>query len=74
MGRPVGREVGQIVVAGQGGEGLGQRCLQAVQRREPPVAMPAWQEEPAVNAHIMDLYAYLSARADGRQNGDRPTP
>ena len=47
---------------------------QAVQRREPPVAMPAWQEEPAVNAHIMDLYAYLSARADGRQSGDRPTP
>lgn len=47
---------------------------QAVQRREPPVAMPAWQEEPAVNAHIMDLYAYLSARADGRLGGDRPTP
>ena len=47
---------------------------QAVQRREPPVSMPAWQEEPAVNAHIMDLYAYLSARADGRQGGDRPTP
>ena len=47
---------------------------QAVQRREATLTMPAWQEEPAVNAHIMDLYAYLSARADGRQGPGRPTP
>ncbi len=47
---------------------------QAVQRREATLAMPAWQDEPAVNAHIMDLYAYLSARADGRQGPGRPKP
>ena len=34
--------------------------------KEPPMEMPAWQGEPAVNAHILDLYSYLSARADGR--------
>jgi len=45
---------------------------QAVQRREATIAMPAWQDEPPVNAHIMDLYAYLSARADGRQGPTRP--
>ena len=27
--------------------------------------MPAWQGEPQVTAHVMDLHAYLSARADG---------
>ena len=34
--------------------------------------MPAWQGEPAVNAHILDLYSYLSARADGRLPTGRP--
>ncbi len=34
-----------------------------VQRREEPLTMPAWQGEPRVQAHIADLYAYLSARA-----------
>ena len=47
---------------------------QAVQRREATLLMPAWQDEPQVNAHVMDLYAYLSARADGRQGPARPTP
>ena len=27
--------------------------------------MPAWQGEPKVDAHIVDLYAYLAARAEG---------
>jgi mono/diheme cytochrome c family protein len=27
--------------------------------------MPAWQGRPRVQAHIIDLYAYLSARAEG---------
>jgi hypothetical protein len=35
--------------------------------------MPAWQDEPPVKAHIMDLYAYLSARADGRQGTGQPS-
>lgn len=47
---------------------------QAVRRQEASVPMPAWQNEPEVNVHIMDLYAYLSARADGRQGPGRPQP
>jgi len=36
-----------------------------VQRKGYQMTMPAWQGEPTVNAHIVDLYAYLSARAQG---------
>ena len=43
-----------------------------VQRREEPLTMPAWQGEPRVQAPISDLYAYLSARAQGTQGPDRP--
>jgi len=42
-----------------------------VQRKEDALTMPAWQGEPRVNAHIVDLYAYLSARAQGTQGPDR---
>lgn len=45
-----------------------------MQRSEGALTMPAWQGEPRVNAHIMDLYAYLSARADGSQGPGRPAP
>ena len=45
-----------------------------MQRRERALEMPAWQGEPRVNAHIVDLYAYLSARAEGRQGPGRPAP
>ena len=38
------------------------------------LTMPAWQDEPRVNAHIADLYAYLSARAEGSQGPGRPAP
>jgi mono/diheme cytochrome c family protein len=45
----------------------------AVMKREQgALTMPAWQGEPRVNAHIMDLFAYLSARAEGMQGPDRP--
>ena len=45
-----------------------------VQRKDSALLMPAWEGEPSVNAHIADLYAYLSARAEGRQGPGRPTP
>jgi mono/diheme cytochrome c family protein len=45
-----------------------------MQRKAGALTMPVWQGEPRVNAHIMDLYAYLSARADGSQGPGRPTP
>ena len=43
-----------------------------VQRRKGALVMPAWQGEPRVNAHVVDLYAWLSARADGTQRPGRP--
>jgi mono/diheme cytochrome c family protein len=45
-----------------------------VQRKEGALTMPAWQGEPRVSAHIVDLFAYLSARAEGTQGTGRPTP
>ncbi len=45
-----------------------------MQRKEPPIAMPAWEGSPAVSAHIADLYAYLSARSEGLQGKGRPLP
>jgi mono/diheme cytochrome c family protein len=36
--------------------------------------MPAWQSNAVVNAHIVDLYAYLSARAEGSQGPGQPAP
>lgn len=44
------------------------------QRRQGGMTMPAWQGEPVVQAHIVDLYAYLSARAQGTQGPGRPAP
>lgn len=45
-----------------------------VQREDDVLTMPAWQDEPRVNAHIVDVYAYLSARANGTQGPGRPAP
>lgn len=45
-----------------------------IERRQGALAMPAWQAEPRVNAHIIDLYAWLSARAQGTQGPGRPPP
>jgi hypothetical protein len=45
-----------------------------VQRREGGLTMPEWQGEPRVTAHIADLYAYVSARAQGTQGPGRPAP
>lgn len=44
-----------------------------LKRQETPMTMPAWQGEPRVNAHIADLYVYLSARAEGRQGPGKPS-
>jgi mono/diheme cytochrome c family protein len=45
-----------------------------VQRRQGMLTMPVWHGEPRVSAHIVDLYAYVSARAQGTQGPDRPAP
>jgi mono/diheme cytochrome c family protein len=55
-------------------EGAAREALieRTMQRREGALTMPAWQGEPVVTAHIADLYAYLSARAQGTQGPERP--
>lgn len=44
------------------------------QRRQGALTMPPWQGEPQVNAHVVDLFAYVSARAQGTQGPGRPAP
>ena len=50
--------------------------IEEVLRRErgprPLIAMPAWDDDPQDNPHVLDLYAYLSARADGKLGPGRP--
>ncbi len=36
------------------------------------VSMPAWESNPAVKPHVLDLYAYLTARADGKLGPGKP--
>ena len=36
------------------------------------ISMPAWEKDAEISAHILDLYAYLSARADGMIGPGKP--
>ena len=36
------------------------------------IVMPAWDADPKVNPHVLDLFAYLSARADGKLGPGEP--
>lgn len=36
------------------------------------VVMPAWEDNPEVSPHVLDLFAYLNARADGKLGPGRP--
>jgi hypothetical protein len=63
-----------VVGAADGDDEATRRSLveDILRRQEQAFAMPAWQDEPPVSAHVLDLYAYLSARADGVQGPGRP--
>ena len=37
------------------------------------IVMPAWEADPKVHPHVLDLFAYLSARADGKLGPGKPT-
>lgn len=65
-----------LPAASAGSESAAREALveQILQRQEQAQQMPAWQGEPRVTAHIADLYAYLSARAQGTQGPGRPAP
>lgn len=56
------------------GQGSARETLvdEIVERRRGAISMPAWQGEPVVTAHVMDLYAYLAARSEGRLPAGRP--
>lgn len=57
-----------------GGAAADARVDDVVARREGALTMPEWQGEPRVTAHVVDLYAWLSARAAGTQPPGRPVP
>lgn len=66
-----------IVGFGTKGEGdlpaLRRAFVAAVKRHERGgVLMPAWEDDPNVKPHVLDLYAYLRARADGALGTGRP--
>lgn len=61
--------VAQAQVTGDAREAL---IDQIVQGKDAPMTMPAWGDNPRVSAHTVDLYAYLRARAQGRQGPERP--
>ena len=63
-----------IPAAQAGSEGAAREVLvdDIVARKGYVLTMPAWQGEPSVQSHIADLYAYLSARAQGVQGPGRP--
>jgi cytochrome c2 len=63
-----------VVGAADGDDEATRRSLveDILKRNEQAFAMPAWQDEPPVSAHVLDLYAYLSARADGALGTGRP--
>ena len=50
--------------------------IENVMRRErgarSQIVMPAWEADSQVNPHVLDLYAYLSARADGKLGPGKP--
>lgn len=50
--------------------------IEEVMRRERGargrIVMPAWEADPMVNPHVLDLFAYLSARADGKLGAGKP--
>jgi mono/diheme cytochrome c family protein len=54
---------------GDGGAAMEALIEQIMQRQGPVFVMPA-----RVQAHILDLYTYLSARAEGTQGRGRPLP
>jgi mono/diheme cytochrome c family protein len=65
-----------LPAAQAGSEGAARDALieAVLQRQAGALTMPAWQGNPEVSAHIVDLYAYLSARAQGTQGPERPVP
>lgn len=60
-------------VSGDDRTALRSEFIEEVLRRERgDLIMPAWEEDRKVRAHVLDLYAYLRARADGALGPGKP--
>ena len=61
---------------GEDRTGVRDAMLEEVMRQQRGVrgqiVMPAWDTDAAVSPHVLDLFAYLSARADGKLGPGRP--
>ena len=70
----LGRYDWSLPAAQAGGDSAAREALidAIVQRKQGMLTMPAWEGEPRVSAHIVDLYAYVSARSQGTQGPGRP--
>ncbi|MBI2994944.1 MAG: c-type cytochrome [Gammaproteobacteria bacterium] len=53
-------------------EAMEETVEQAQQREKDLVKMPPWRNNPDVRDHVDELYAYLTARADGVIGPDAP--
>jgi mono/diheme cytochrome c family protein len=54
-------------------EALLDEVMRRDRRARGQVAMPAWEDDAVVPPHVLDLYAYLTARADGKLGAGKPT-
>lgn len=69
------RQYKLIVPVGEGtGESGPREALieEVLQRRKGEIQMPAWEGDPNIKPHVLDIYAYLRARADGALDDRRP--
>lgn len=65
--------VGAQAASGDDKTELREEMLRQVMTRERgDVLMPAWEQDPNVKPHLLDIYAYLRARADGVLAPGRP--
>ena len=69
-----------VVTAGESALAVGPDDLESkirdLMRRERSskvrIVMPAWEDSPIVEPHVLDIFAYLSARSDGNLGPGRP--
>ena len=65
--------IGFDEIAGDDQTALRAAIMEQVMRRESgELIMPAWGDNPNIQPHVLDLYAYLRARADGALGPGRP--